>query len=455
MQSEQTLSKQQKESVFLLQIGTFLEYFDLMLYVHMAVLLNEIFFPPADPKTIGILTAFAFCSTYALRPLGALIFGYIGDHYGRKPTIIITTGMMALCCFLMANLPTYAEIGISAAVFVSILRVVQGMTSMGEIMGAMIYLTETVKPPRQYSAVASITIASTCGAMAALGIATLTTRYGFNWRIAFWIGSGIALIGVIARTKLRETPDYANAALKRRQVIRNSASQGLKQVADAFEKMKPFVDEKVNLKHFINFISLYCGWPLSFYLIYVYFIPVLKESCGYSSVDIILHNFFIAIIRIFRTQLLSYLSQRIYPLLLTKYIGFIFLLITLVLPFALNAALNNYVIFAIQASIAIFGLSGCPSDPIFIKYFPIFKRFTAVTFGYALARAVMYVIISFGLVYLTDWFGFYGIWVLTMPISLFWIKSIMYYEKLERQIGNYPLKGEWQVRPKTEIFDEI
>lgn len=68
------LKKDQKEAVGLLQVGTFLEYFDLMIYVHMAVLLNELFFPKTDPYTASLLAAFAFCSTWVLRPFGALIF---------------------------------------------------------------------------------------------------------------------------------------------------------------------------------------------------------------------------------------------------------------------------------------------------------------------------------------------------------------------------------------------
>ena len=69
------INRQQKEAVGLLSIGTFLEYFDLMLYMHMAVLLNELFFPETDPFTASLLSAFAFCSTYLLRPFGAIIFG--------------------------------------------------------------------------------------------------------------------------------------------------------------------------------------------------------------------------------------------------------------------------------------------------------------------------------------------------------------------------------------------
>lgn len=82
-------TKQQKEAVGLLSIGTFLEYFDLMLYVHMAVLLNELFFPKTDPFTASLLSAFSFCSTYLGRPFGALIFGYISDNIGRKVVVIV------------------------------------------------------------------------------------------------------------------------------------------------------------------------------------------------------------------------------------------------------------------------------------------------------------------------------------------------------------------------------
>ncbi len=144
---QRSLTKEQKEAVGLLSIGTFLEYFDLMLFVHMAVLLNDLFFPKTDPFTASLLAAFAFCSTYLLRPIGALIFGYIGDNIGRKHTVIITTLMMSGSCVVMSVLPTYAEIGITASYTIIICRIIQGMSSMGEIIGAQVYLSEIVKRP--------------------------------------------------------------------------------------------------------------------------------------------------------------------------------------------------------------------------------------------------------------------------------------------------------------------
>lgn len=124
-----------------------------MLYVHMAVLLNELFFPKSDPFTSALQSAFAFCSVFVLRPVGALIFGRIGDKIGRQPIVIITTFIMSIACIIIATLPTYEQIGISAAWLVTVCRMLQGMSSMGEIVGAEIYLTEFVKPPMQYPAV--------------------------------------------------------------------------------------------------------------------------------------------------------------------------------------------------------------------------------------------------------------------------------------------------------------
>ena len=153
-----SLNREQKESIGLLQIGTFLEYFDLMLYVHMAVLLNEIFFPKYDPFTTSLLTAATFCSSFIFRPIGALILGQIGDKIGRKPTIIITTVTMAISCLVMANLPTYAQIGITAAWIMIFCRIAQSISSMGEIVAAQIYLTETIPPPARYPATAFLEV---------------------------------------------------------------------------------------------------------------------------------------------------------------------------------------------------------------------------------------------------------------------------------------------------------
>lgn len=425
-----SLNSKQKESIGLLQIGTFLEYFDLMLYVHMAVLLNELFFPKTDPHTASIIAAFAFCSTYVLRPFGALIFGWIGDNIGRKSTVIITSMMMALSCLIMAILPTYDQIGILAAWIVTICRVVQGLSSMGEIIGAEIYVSEITKPPAQYVAVSFIDLSAYVGGAVAVGIAALVTMKGFDWRNAFWIGACIAVIGSIARTRLRETPEFLekkmNVALKKE--IAESTKESSQK---SRRNIRMFLStEKVNKKTSAAFFATYCGWPLSFYLVFMHFNPLLK-SMGKTSEDIIAHNFLLSLVLCAVFLFWGLLSYNVHPLKISKIKGQAFLTVSLLLPGLLYYTVTSWQLFLIQSALLVCSLSALPSNSIFIKHFPILKRFTTTSFLYALTRALMYIFTSFGLVYLTDYFGNMGIWFITLPVGIAFYYGVLYFEKLE------------------------
>ena len=426
----QSLNREQKEAIGLLQIGTFLEYFDLMLYIHMAVLLNDLFFPKADLHTASLLAAIAFCSTYVLRPFGALLFGYIGDNIGRKTTVILTTTMMAISCMIMANLPTYAEIGISAAWIVTICRMIQGLSSLGEIMGAEIYVTEITKPPYQYPAVSFISVASTVGSVSAVGVAALTTHFGFNWRVAFWIGACIAIVGSVARTRLRETPEFLQSKKIRKEYLRQNTHKGKKVFK---EKAQPSWKEKTPVLTSFYYLLVYCGWPLTFYLGYMYFNPILKAQYGYSSEDIIVHNFYLALLVVFVQTTWSLLSYYIYPLKTLKVRGYMALVLMAFLPFLLTISTSSVHIFLLQSLILILNLGGVPADAIFIKRFPVYKRFTSTTFLYALTRALMYVVTSFGVVYLTEWFGYAGILFITIPCCVGFLAGVYYFEKIDKE----------------------
>ena len=129
---------------------------------------------------------------------------------------------MALSCIVMASLPTYAEIGITASWIVTITRMIQGISSVGEITGAQIYLTEITKPPIQYPIVSSVYFFASLGSVVALTIAVFATNYSVNWRLAFLIGASVAFFGAYARATLRETPDFADAKKRLRAYSRES-----------------------------------------------------------------------------------------------------------------------------------------------------------------------------------------------------------------------------------------
>jgi MHS family proline/betaine transporter-like MFS transporter len=429
-----SLTREQKISLWLLQAGTFLEYFDLMLYIHMAVLLNDLFFPKYDPYTTSLLAAATFCSTYVMRPVGALIFGWLGDNIGRKSTIIITTIMMSISCIIMANLPTYAQIGITAAWVMTFCRMAQGMSSLGEIMGAEIYIAESIPRPASYPAVAFISISATLGGMLALGLASLILSYYFSWRLAFWIGAGIALIGTAARTRLRETPEFL--ALKREQMKKN-----IKAIFPEDEKQKKSIEvgwkKPAGVKTLISYFLVYCGFPVTFYLAYIYFNPILKENFGYSSADIINHNFFLSLILVISGIFWAFLSCIIHPIKIIKARAVLAFVLMLVLPFLIIYISSPFQLFLIQSLILIFQLGGMPADAIFIYHLPTWRRFTYANFLYALTRALMYIITSFGLVYLGEYFGSFGLLFVTLPVTLAYLYGILHFEGLERRMGMF------------------
>lgn len=413
---QQSLTSEQKAAIGLLSIGTFLEYFDLMLYVHMAVLLNELFFPKTDQFTASLLSAFAFCSSYILRPFAALIFGYIGDNIGRKATVVITTFLMSFSCIVMANLPTYSQIGITAAWIVTICRMIQGMSSMGEVVGAELYLTEMIKPPLRYSAVSSMTVAATVGVTAALGVSFFVTSFGINWRIAFWFGAAVALIGSIARTSLRETPEFIDA--KKR--INNM----LKAVNLPLDKNIRFL-QKISKRHLISYFLIECTGPLWFCISYIYCGTLLKTKFGFTPEEVISQNFIVGSVELLSAIFLMLLVIRIHPLKILAVRITIFALLALFIPIMLNSVTTPFELLMFQLFVAVIAPTGFPARALFFIRFPVLNRFTCTSLVFAISRAIMYIVSSFGLFFLTDKYGHSGVLILVVPIVIGYIYGII------------------------------
>lgn len=424
------LTREQKEAVGILSIGTFLEYFDLMLYVHMAVLLNELFFPKTDPFTASLLSAFAFCTTFVFRPIGALIFGYIGDNYGRKTTVIITTMIMATSCIVMANLPTYAQIGIGASWVMLLCRMMQGMSSMGEIVGVFLYFTESTNPPKQYVLVNMVAFIAALGGFVALAMITFITSFGIDWRVAFWLGAGVALVGVVARTALRETPEFTDA--------RNLVNSALMECnSDKNIKDNILYKEKINIKTVLALFFMECGMPLCFYIAFVYCGNVLRDSFSFTAEQILRQSLMVSFVELLGCIALMYLCRVLFPLFIVKVRLIIFFIFSIFLPFILSNASSSVDILLIQSFIIFFALSPAPALSICYKRFPVLKRFTSAGIIYSMSRAVMYVICSFGIVFLTDKFGNFGLTILLIPVILASMYGVIHFEGLEKDNKNH------------------
>ncbi len=410
------LASSKKKSFALIQIGAFLEYFDLYLYVHMAVLLNEIFFPKTDPYTTGLIAAFTFSSTYILRPIGALVFGYLGDNYGRKSTIIITTSLMAFCSFVIASLPSYEKIGLTASVVMIVCRMLQGFSSIGEFIGALTYVAESTKAPQSYFYTSLVAFFTGLGSTFALlvGSIFLLIDSQDGWRTAFYFGAAIAVIGSVARTQLRETPEFL---------------QEKKQRKSKQEKLTKLLPSGPTKKYFFCYLGVECLRPLYFYFSFIYLGQFLRNHFGYSAAEVIHHNLFISAVEAAAILIYGRMALKIYPLHILKVRGLFFLGFAFCLPFLIEQAATPFHLFLIQCGLLVLGEGVTPAHALFLKAFPTIGRYTQAALAYALSRIVTTVLTSYGCVFIGEYYGITGLTAFLIMAILIHLTSIYQFSK--------------------------
>lgn len=427
MTTTSRLTRQQKESVFLLSLGTFLEYFDLMLYIHMAVLLNELFFPQTDPGVAKMLGAFAFASTFLFRPIGGFIIGKIGDKIGRKKTVLITTFTMAACCITMAVLPTYAEIGITASAIMILCRALQGFSSMGELTGAMLYVMESFKQPQRYIFSFMVSMQREVGTFIALVVASLSVSFEnpFSWRLAFVFGAVIAVVGFAARTRLRETPEFVDYTRRLR----------IKRGLDFSLDKNKYDDQKINLKTSIYLLIQFFIGSIAYCSAYVYMSDIMKQNLGLSGADVIKRNVVISIFSMSFYILIINLSKRYHP----AKIGLIFSKVVICyipIMIVLFNFTDNQVTISILQMLLLFPCLYAATDIVFFRHFPVTRRFTAVATIFGIGGLIFAFTPSIMLP-LTSHFGHYGLIALFSFGLLTQIMSLNYAKKLEDAKGCY------------------
>ena len=424
------LRKEGKLPVALLSTGTFMEYFDLMLYVHMGVLLNELFYDTSDSRNLAILSAIGITITFLFRPIGAVLFGRLGDRYGRKIVLWITTIMMASACFVMANLPTYAQIGFTATIIMTICRIAQSLSSVGEIISCDLYFMESTNPPIQYPLSGLTDIFGALGGTAALGVASLATMDGFNWRMAFWVGCLIGILGLYIRRTLLETKEFSNI-VSQINFIQEKFKLSYKEAREIVEK--ELERSNPTKKVFFALLTIQCVYPLYYYFSYIYCGDLLKSLFNYSLAEVIHNNFFLSLACLFRGIFVYLISYYVNPLKILKVQLLISLMLVLSLPYLLNNISEPYHLITIQYLFIIFAIHGMPAFAIFYKYIPILSRFTKTGLSYSIGRAVMFGGTSFGLILLVDWAGNWGIFGLFAVTLFAYTIALFYFDKLEKE----------------------
>lgn len=208
-----TKFKNFNSSIFLVSLGTGLEYYDFVIYGVMAYYLSDLFFPNLD-SSISIIQSFSiFAVGYIIRPVGGIIFGILGDKFGRKPTFTCTMLLITVSTTAISLLPTYHSVGFAAIALLLFFRILQGIAFGAELPGAVTFIHESSSKQGMNTGIlmVAIGIGDILASSTILLLVYFIGKEGISaggWRIPFFLGGILAFLSFYLRNLIEETPEF-------------------------------------------------------------------------------------------------------------------------------------------------------------------------------------------------------------------------------------------------------
>jgi MFS family permease len=213
--------KELRRVVIAAAVGNIIEWYDFYIFGSLASILAVKFFEKSHPVAAFLSTIALFSIGFLIRPLGAFVFGWLGDKVGRKYTFLVTLSGMGLSTAVIGIIPTYAQIGLAAAVILFVLRLIQGLCLGGEYGGAITYVAEHIADEKRGYYTGWLQTSPTLGIVVSLAVIISTRTYlgneAFNewgWRIPFIVSLLLVAIAIYIRLSLQETPIFQDIKAK-------------------------------------------------------------------------------------------------------------------------------------------------------------------------------------------------------------------------------------------------
>jgi MHS family proline/betaine transporter-like MFS transporter len=281
-------------------LGNGLEWYDFALYGHMAFIISKLFFPNTDPTVALLATYGTFAAGFLARPFGAMLFGIIGDKFGRRIALAIAILLMAIPTGLIGLLPTYAEWGIAAPICLIIIRILQGLSMGGEFSGAITYMVEHSPKNRRAisgsAAMASLLMGFLLGSLVTTTFTSIMSVEDFEswgWRIPFLMGIIVGVVGFYIRSHCEESPVYEQA--------KSDGNLSKRPVRDAFMK---------HPKNMLQAFSIYLFVTMPFYMLSIYFITFTTKELEQPYADALIINSFTMLAMLVTVPISALLSDK-------------------------------------------------------------------------------------------------------------------------------------------------
>jgi metabolite-proton symporter len=219
-------ARQTRRILFASLVGTTIEFYDFYIYATAAVLVfPKLFFPKSDPATATLQSLVTFALAFLARPIGSAIFGHFGDRVGRKTTLVTALLTMGISTICIGLLPTYASIGVFAALLLALCRVGQGLGLGGEWGGAVLLATENAPPGKlawygmfpQLGAPLGLLLSISAFLLISNGLSD-AQLFSWGWRIPFLVSTVLVVVGLYIRLQLTETPAFKRSVANNERV---------------------------------------------------------------------------------------------------------------------------------------------------------------------------------------------------------------------------------------------
>jgi MHS family proline/betaine transporter-like MFS transporter len=295
-------AKKRNRAVMAGVAGQILEWFDYAVYGTLAPILSAVFFPTKDPVISILLTLLVFGVGFVMRPLGSILFGYVGDKYGRKTALAWTIYIMALATASIGLIPSFASIGIAAPILLTSCRLLQGLSTGGEWGGSTAFLVEYAKRKgrgflgsfQQAGAVAGFMLGALIGFILT-NVMSKPALTAWGWRLPFTLGSIIlGYVGWFIRSKLEDTPSFVQAE-EQKQVLKNPLLSSIKN----------------NWLGVIQAGGLSTGWNAGFYLVLTFMPTYITTTLKLPLKLSLLTNLFTCAMFIILTPMMGHLSDKV------------------------------------------------------------------------------------------------------------------------------------------------
>jgi MFS transporter, MHS family, proline/betaine transporter len=371
-------SSQQRKALFAAVIGNALETYDFALYGALTPVIARLFFPALD-TTASLLSAFSvFAVGFLGRPIGAVIFGHIGDKVGRQKALVASILLMAIPTGLIGLLPTYAQIGILAPILLTVLRLLQGISFGGEFAGTMAFLVEHA-PPSRRGFIGSLSLCSNAAGIllgsagAALVAFTLSQAMleAWGWRVPFLVGTLIGLLGLYMRAGTLETPHFA--------ALEQSGSISATPVRESLRHARKELFTVIGLTWLPAVMTFMIFVYITTYLTVVINLP-LASSLAITSLGLVV----VTILQ----PVMGRLSDRVgrKPLLIAGAAGT--LLLAYPLFFLLSRGDFALSVIAMGVFSILLTLVGGPLPATVVELVPTRTRYSILSMGYGVSQAV-------------------------------------------------------------------